>query len=53
MRKRIEVFKNKKPTHITEAPDYEGISPFKIDIDLKYFHIKVVRLYDNYLIRDK
>ena len=46
------VFVDKNPAHITEAPDFRGISPFKIDIDLKYIHNKVERLYDYKLIKE-
>ena len=44
------VFIDKIPTHMTEAPDLKGISPVKIDVDLKYNFPKLKRLYtDNEL----
>ena len=39
------VFVKKIPTHMTEAPDLKGVSPVKVDIDLKYKFNKIQRLY--------
>ena len=35
---------------MTEAPDFNGISPVKIDIDLKYQQDSLVRMYDEKLV---
>ena len=44
------VFIDKIPTHLTEAPDLKGISPVKIDVDLKYKRKTMQRVYtDNEL----
>ena len=35
------VFKLGLPAHVTEAPDSNGISQIKVDIDLKYNHTAI------------
>ena len=45
------VFKLKLPAHITEAPDSNGISQIKVDIDLKYNSTELIRLYDDQLLQ--
>ena len=45
-------FEKGEPAHITEAPDSKGISPFKIDIDLKYLREKLTRIYDENVITE-
>ncbi len=45
------VFKLNLPAHVTEAPDSNGISQMKVDIDLKYKLDKLDRLYDDDLLK--
>ena len=46
------VFKLGLPAHITEAPDSNGTSQVKVDIDLKYNSSELVRLYDDELLQN-
>ena len=46
------VFKLGLPAHITEAPDSNGTSQIKVDIDLKYNSNELVRLYDDELLQN-